>query len=230
MMGPRCSWAVAMFGVLCIMFLPAQAAFAEVAEAAGLSAPESVVPDQLAEPPTEAAVETVSKDADAGKPLAVRDPVTGKVIDVEKVAPEMKVTLAPGDIRGTVMEPDGVTAHANITLALVDALTGKILTTTATDENGAFLLKGVPEGLYLMFLGNPGLAAVLTVTKGAELGSLNIVLAEPASSPFPQWAPGWMQRHPVRAMVFGGTVIAAPIALLDWDARTGGGRITPITP
>jgi len=233
MMGSRCSWAVAMFGsvvMLCVMLLPAPAAFAEGSATAEVSAPQGVVPDQVAEAPAKGVEETVSKDAGADQRIAVRDPVTGEVIDVEKVDPKMTAKLPPGDIEGSVMEPDGITAHSNVTLALVDARTGKTLTTTTTDKNGRFLLKDVPEGLYLMFLGNPGLAAVLTVTKEAELGFLNIVLAEPASSPFPEWAPEWMHEHPVRATVLGGALIVGPLALFAGGGGGGGGYITPITP
>ena len=236
MVRPRYSCVAMMVGfvlVLCVRLLPARTAFAEGSEAVEPAGVEKAAAADLAEAPAgdaqEAAAQTTGAEPEADRRIAVRDPVTGEVIDVEKVAREMLVALPPGDIKGTVMEPDGVTPHSNVTLVLVDARTGEEFLSATTDESGRFVLKEVPEGLYLMLLGNPGLAAVLTVTKEAELGLLNIVLAEPASSPFPDWAPEWMHEHPVRATVFGGAVIVAPIALFAGGGG-GGGRITPITP
>ena len=175
-------------------------------------------------------------EPDVKERITLIDPETGKLIDPRDVGSGRVVELPPGEIKGAVTEADGITPHANVKVVLMSADTGKELMSATTDENGKFVLRDVPEGLYVVFLGNPGMGAVLMVTREAELGLLNIMLPEAASSRFPQWAPGWMHERPLLATVAvaaaGTTVVVGSIAYFG----NGGGHgrkkvfISPIVP
>ena len=168
---------------------------------------------QPAEPKKESA-EEVSKEPEAQTKEAVTpdaphaptlvDPETGKLLAADKVPPEKIVKLPPGDVRGKVLEADGLTPHSGVKIILMDAKTSEVLATTTTDDEGAYVLKDVQEGRYVVLVGNPGIGAILQVTEGAEPAALTIVVPEAAWFRWPSWAPQWMQAYPVLAV----TVVA----------------------
>ncbi len=235
----RRSWGEAMLRlalVVCVMLLPMPVNSARSADAAERVEAENAAAGEQAKTAPEVVGETAAEAGSGGPranpPIALRDPATGELVAVEEVDPQNLVKLPPGDLRGTVVEADGITPHSKVRLALIDAHTGRELISTATDKNGKFALEDVPEGLYLLLLGNPGIVAVLMVTKAAEPGLLNIVLPGSSSSPFPHWAPDWMHEYPVLAtvvVVTAGTVlVVAPIVY--FATRGPRRRISPITP
>ena len=161
------------------------------------------------------------------------DPATGQVIAADAVPAGSRVVLPPGDIAGAVLEADGTTPHAGVKVTLIDANTGEEIASTTTDDEGKFLLKDVPEGLYVVHVGNPGIGAILQVIEGAEAALLSIVLPEAALYELPSWAPQWMQAYPVLAVgvLAGGIVMvvtASYVFVVDEQAQEV--RISPITP
>lgn len=67
------------------------------------------------------------------------------------------MAYAIGDVTGTVVNKDSGDAMDFVTVQLVNAATGKPLPIgTNTDENGAFVIKGVKDGKYIVRISNIG--------------------------------------------------------------------------
>ncbi len=209
-----------------MLALPVRVVFAE---------PEGVGAEPKEESAQEAGQEETSGSAapDAPQRPLLIDPQTGELIAADEVPLEKVVKLPPGDIEGTVLEADGVTPHAGVKIALIDAKTGEELASTMTADDGKYVLKDVPEGLYMVHVGNPGIGAILQVTAGAEAALLNMVLPGTEWFHWPSWAPAWMQAYPV----LGVTVVAAGVIVVVTAAYVftlymipQEVRVSPITP
>jgi len=136
-------------------------------------------------------------------------PVMAGQPGVGRLAKVPSAVLPPGNIPGRLVEFDGITPHGNVLVSLRDAKTGAEIMRTVADRNGAFVLRKVPEGRYIVYVGNPGLGAYLRVTKEAEAGTLTITLPQALNLPKPAALPKWWKDQPrsTKAMVGGGALL-----------------------
>jgi len=184
-------------------------------------------------PPEGGAPTGVATATGEGQSITLIDPATGQVIAADAVPAESQVALPPGDIGGSVLEADGVTPQANVTVALRDAKTGEVMATVTTDAEGKYLFTDVPEGLYVVQVGEPGIGVVVQVTAGAEATPLNVVLPDAATSKMLGGAAQWMQAHPVLGATVlaggGGLLVTASYGFVAAEEDKAA-RISPITP
>ncbi|MDE6771261.1 MAG: TonB-dependent receptor, partial [Muribaculaceae bacterium] len=90
-------------------------------------------------------------------------------------------TYAAGDISGKVINKESGAPMDFATVQLVDANTGKPLPIgTNTDEDGAFILKGVKDGTYIVRVSNIGSVAQERQVniKGGDISIGTIILAD----------------------------------------------------
>jgi len=179
---------------------------------------------------------------DAFQGAALLDITTGDLVDALNVGPEDVVNLSPGDISGLVAEPDGVTPHAGVLAVLLDASTGEEVMSTVTDERGRYVLTNVAEGRYVVRAGEPGLGAVLVVSKQSEARVLDFLMPEASVAPSPPGSGVPRDSLPLRGISVakdGGATVVAPLASpgggrdADDDAmprRTGGPPFSPPGP
>jgi hypothetical protein len=164
------------------------------------------------------------------------DPRTGNLVDPKAVAPESTVTLAPGEIKGTVRGSDGV-ALDRISVALLDGGTGAEAGKAITSADGAYSIPNVAKGLYVAKFGDPGIGVVVNVADGAQPGVLNVVVPKSAMVPATGMS-GW----PVLAIAGGVVIVGGTAAIIannndDDHGKSSGtiaqpsrGRISPYTP
>lgn len=148
-----------------------------------------------------------------------------------------RAVLPPGDIAGRLIESDGVTPHAGVAVTLRRVGQEEAAAATVADEGGRFLFERVPQGEYVVYIGNPGIGALLSVRAGATPGTLEIVVPKALSLPaasgaLPEW---WNQQSNTnKALIGGGGVLAlGGIAFYYIDAtdkNTGGKVLSPIGP
>ncbi len=142
-------------------------------------------------------------------------PVTAaNAADGGEVAPEAVVELPAGDIAGAVTEPGGVSPQADVPVALVPAAGLEAISTT-TGPDGAYVLKNVPLGTYMLVVGKPGLAVALQTTEGADSASLNVIIPALLLAPAPAGVPEGVITGPAAAVPVVGegdvTLVAAPL-------------------
>ena len=136
-------------------------------------------------------------------------------------------TLPPGDVSGRLLESDGVTPHGNVKVTLRNAETDEEVMSTMADANGKYTLRNVPVGEYIVFIGNPGLGAVLKVVAGAEAGTLTIVVPKALSLPFLEGLPAWLSGEDQelgKGLAFGGGGIVVIGGILFWYDHDQGRR------
>lgn len=117
---------------------------------------------------------------------------------------ENSITLPPGDMTGSALQTDEMSTYAHMRIALYDPETGDLIAETVSDDNGEFLFEDVPEGQYVLVVGNPGLVTIVNVVAGAAAGQLDVVLPAPAALPMPAWAPAWASAAP--ALTYAGII------------------------
>ncbi len=139
------------------------------------------------------------------------------------------LSLPPGEVRGTALRSDQRTPYDNIDVALLDDETGEDVVSAMTDEDGGFVFEDVPEGRYVVRIGNPGIISIVDIVEGADPGTLDFAVPAPATLPAPGWAPGWAMQTPVLgAVVAGGAVVGA---ISYWRHRRERDReLSPIMP
>ena len=128
----------------------------------------------------------------------------------EAVRPTVpRAVLPPGDISGRIIEADGITPHGNVTVALRDGETGRLLQSTRADAKGRFVLRNVAVGSYVVYVGNPGIGAMLTVSERAPAGALNLTVPKALSLPKPAALPQWWKQQPTstKAAITGGALL-----------------------
>ena len=136
-------------------------------------------------------------------------PAVAREAGTSKLAKVPSAVLPPGDIRGELVESDGVTPHGNVAISLRDVKSGAEIKRTLADRNGEFILTGVPAGRYLVYVGNPGLGALLKVVEGAKAGTLTITVPKALTLPKPAALPKWWKEQPnsTKAIVGGGALL-----------------------
>ena len=227
--------------VFTAVFLLTGAGFAAVGQDSALLDPK---PDaEATDAPAGQSLEIVENDVPErggptegrGKALAPKAQQAIKEGELEALKNAKMALLPPGDITGVVTGTDGITPEPNVKIVLINAKTGEVVASSRTLENGRYVLKDVPEGLYIIRVGNPGMAGMLMVTETAATGFLNVVLPTATRSPPPGWLPKWLGSRPVVATALAtGTVVTAVTAtVVVRNRRDGEGKkrvISPITP
>jgi len=146
---------------------------------------------------------------------------------------ENVITLPPGDITGSALKTDEISTYANMRIALYDPETGDLIAETVSDENGEFAFEEVPEGQYVLVVGNPGLVTIVNVVAGASVGQLDVIVPAPAALPVPAWAPAFVQAAPAltAAGVATGAIVTGAAVHRYNTRRTDRQRaISPIMP
>jgi len=125
------------------------------------------------------------------------------------------VTLAPGQISGTVTGSGGTNLPTGLAVRLLDPVTGAETTGTMTNGSGRYVLKNVPAGLYELRVGEPGLAALIEVSEGADADALDVLMPALLVVPPPPGGPPGLAPTAAPAMAVAGddgiTLVAAPI-------------------
>jgi len=157
------------------------------------------------------------------------DRITVEAFPNRTFRPENTVTLPPGEITGTALQSDQVTPYSNIKVALLNPETGEAAASTVTDEDGKFVFEDLPEGRYVIQVGNPGIISLLDVEGGANPSPLDIAVPRPTALPVPGWAPGWVQQSPALGYAIVGGAVVGGVAY--WRYRRERDReLSPIMP
>lgn len=154
-------------------------------------------------------------------------------------AQEDVAQIPPGDVIGQAQLPDGQ-PHTDVPVSLIDPETGEVIATATTDENGNYTFSDVPEGMYVIRAGDPGVFSVVELTPAAVPGMLVFVVPLAAVTPVAAAAPpaaltasavaAWLVTPTGLAVVGGGT-LAAGYAIYEIDRRRDRDRvISPIVP
>ena len=100
-----------------------------------------------------------------------------------------RASLPPGDVKGTLLESDGVTPLGNVKVTLRDLKTDEEVMSAMADEKGKYVLENVAAGEYTVYVGNSGLATLLKVSEGAEAGVLDLHVPKALLLPSPKGLP-----------------------------------------
>jgi hypothetical protein len=103
-------------------------------------------------------------------PVFAAPPVTAKV---------GTITVASGDVSGSVYDLDGTTVRSSVDVVVKDAEGEKVVAEATTGKDGSYTLTGLEEGSYMLLVDGQ-VKAVLDVTPEAKVTTINVVAPEMA--------------------------------------------------
>ena len=117
----------------------------------------------------------------AGSVAFAADTTAGVSGQAQKTAAAKVCQVPPGKVVGVVVQSDNVTPQARADVALLKAATREQVATARTDRKGIFEIADVPEGRYIVRVGNPGSLVPLDVVPGVAESKLTIMLPRVAN-------------------------------------------------